>query len=45
MSPLSFVWNSPMAQDTALAGVRPAEFHVISIKKFIFMYAITMGWY
>ena len=45
MSPLSFVWNFPMTQDTALAGVRPAEFHVISIKKFIFMYAITMGWY
>ena len=34
-----------MTHDTALAGTKPAEFYVVSIKKFIFMCVITMGWY
>ena len=34
-----------MTHDTALAGTKPAAFYVVSIKKFLFMCVITMGWY
>ena len=34
-----------MTQDTSLAGVKPAEFYVVSIKKLSFMYGVTMGLY
>lgn len=34
-----------MVQDTPLAGLKPAEFYVVSIKKLAFMYGVTMGLY